>query len=62
VWACSRFERQRATTCRRLNTYHDDLIQMRLELERKEMAEDDNESDNDDEDDLIGRHRRIKLT
>mgnify|MGYP006447394549 FL=1 len=35
---------------------------MRLELERKEMAEDDNESDNDDEDDLIGRHRRIKLT
>jgi len=46
----------------RLNNYHEGLTQMRLELERKEMAEGDKKSDEDEEDDLIGLHKRIKLT
>lgn len=44
----------------RLNLYHEDLTQMRLDLERKDLAEGDNKP-GDEEDDAFGRRKRHKV-
>lgn len=45
----------------RLDGYHEQLTQMRLELERKELAEGDKKPDDDEEEDPFGRRKRFKL-
>ncbi len=46
----------------RLSDYHEHLTEMRLELERKDMAEEAKNPDgDDDDDDVIGRRKRPKI-
>jgi chromosome segregation ATPase len=46
----------------RLNSYHEDLTQLRLDLERQEMADGEKKPDaDDDEDEVFGRRKRFKV-
>ena len=46
----------------RLSGYHEHLTEMRLELERKDMAEEAKNPDgDDDDDDVIGRRKRPRI-
>ncbi|MDA0334514.1 MAG: hypothetical protein O2782_05055 [bacterium] len=45
----------------RLSNYHEDLTQMRLDLERKQLAEGAKKHEEEEEDEFLGRHRRFKV-
>jgi septal ring factor EnvC (AmiA/AmiB activator) len=45
----------------RLDGYHEQLTQMRLELERKDFSEGDRKTDDDEEQDIFSRRKRSKL-